>query len=192
MTSERGKHHLHRNSTTRPTRQGGKALIKKMMVVTTLVGAIALGTGLPAFAATTQTTFAGPSHEGFPVRYAAVGQDDGTGTGTFFYQPEVGGSTLTIQCEGFTKYIATHTNNPKPDGYPKSIANSNQCFGADTRYYAHIESIDRIGIGRDGRTAELKDSICITIKLYPARDNPDPVIKDCGAPKGGDVVIRDV
>ena len=35
----------------------------------------------------------------------------------------------------------------------------------------------------------LEDSICITIKLYPARDNPDPVIRDCGTPKGGDVVI---
>jgi hypothetical protein len=165
-------------------------MIRKLVVVATLASAFALATGLPAFAATTQTTFAGNSHDGFPVRYAVVGQDDGTGTGSFFYQPEVGGSTLSISCQGFVKYIATHTNSPKPDGYPKSIANSNTCFAADVRYYAHIESIDRIGIGRS--TKALKDSICITIKLYPAKDNPDPVIRDCGAPKGGDVVIRDV
>ena len=99
-------------------------MIKKMMMVTTLVGAIALGTGLPAFAASTQTTFGGNSHQGFPVRYVAAGQSDGTGSGTFFYEPEIGGSSVAILCDGFTRYIATHTNNPKPDGFPKSIANS--------------------------------------------------------------------
>jgi hypothetical protein len=86
MTSERGRHHLHRNSTTGPTQQGD-GIDQEDDGVTTLAGAIALGTGLPALAATTQTTFAGASHEGFPVRYAAVGQDDGTGTGPSSISP---------------------------------------------------------------------------------------------------------
>jgi hypothetical protein len=171
------------------------ALIKKMMVVTTLVGVIALGTALPAFATSNHTTFAGNSHLGYPVRYAAVSQSDGTGSGTFFYEPEIGGSSVAILCDGFTRYIATHTNNPKPDGFPKSIVNSTQCFSqegnqAPIRYFAHIESIDRISIGRGG-SKQLQDDICITIKLYPGKDNPDPLIKDCGPPKGGDVVIKD-
>jgi hypothetical protein len=164
-------------------------VIKKMFAVVAVTAVVGLGTALPAFAASSQTTFGGQSAQGADVRYFAMGQPDGSGTGTFFYS-----GTLTLQCEGFNRYIATHTNNPKPDGYPKSIANSTQCFGGDTRYYAHIESIDRIGIGQGAHPSggEVKDGICITIKLFPARDNPDPVIKDCGAPLSGDVVITPV
>jgi len=105
--------------------------------------------------------------------------------GSFVYSPELNGHTVTIQCTDYTRYLSNRTNNPPSNGYPKTILNATNCFGADQRYFVDIEAIDRVGIGK-----KIEDSLCIVDKLFPGRKHPDPLIKDCGAPEDGDVVIN--
>jgi hypothetical protein len=168
------------------------ALIRKMLVAATLAAAIGAGSAAPASAATGFTGFSGLTNKGFEAQLTATAQADGTATGSFVYEPTLDGQDVTIQCTDFTKYVATHTNNPPPDGFPKTILNATNCFDTgvrgrvqSTRYYVHIEGIDRVGIGK-----KVDDSLCIVVKLFPGRQHPDPLIKDCGAPQGGDVVIN--
>jgi hypothetical protein len=165
--------------------------VKKMMVAAALAVAVGVVAAAPASAATGFTGFSGQTNQGFDAQLAATGQADGTGTGSFVYSPELNGQDVTIQCTDFTKYTSTHTNNPPPDGFPKTILNATNCFdtGArervqSTRYYVHIEAIDRVGIGK-----KVDDSLCIVVKLFPGRQHPDPLIKDCGTPTG-DVLIN--
>jgi len=155
------------------------------MVAAGLAVALGVVAAAPASAASGFTGFVGLTHLGYDAELSATGQADGTGTGSFAYAPELGGQTVTITCTDFTKYVSTHTNNPPPSGYPKTILNASNCFGADTRYFVHVEAIDRVGIGK-----KIEDSLCILVKLFPGRDHPDPLIKDCGAPQDGDVVIN--
>jgi hypothetical protein len=159
--------------------------VKKIMVAAALAVAIGVVAAAPASAASGFTGFSGLTNQGFEAQLSATGQADGTGTGSFVYAPELNGQTVTIQCTDFTGYVSTHTNNPPPDGFPKTILNATNCFGADQRFFVHIEAIDRVGIGK-----KVEDSLCIVVKLFPGRQHPDPLIKDCGAPQDGDVVIN--
>jgi hypothetical protein len=159
--------------------------VKKMMVAAALAVAIGVVAAAPASAASGFTGFVGLTHQGIAAELSATGQADGTGTGSFTYEPMIGGNPVTIQCTDFTKYVSTHTNNPPPNGFPKTILNATNCFGADVRYFVHIEAIDRVGIGK-----KVDDSLCIVVKLFPGREHPDPLVKDCGAPNEGDVLIN--
>ncbi len=133
-----------------------------MMVAAALAAAIGVVAAAPASAATGSTGFSGLTSKGYDAQLAAQAEADGTGTGSFVYMPELNGQMVTIQCRDFTKYVATHTNNPPPSGYPKTILNATNCFGGDQRYYVHIEAIDRVGIGK-----KIEDSLCIVVKLFP-------------------------
>jgi opacity protein-like surface antigen len=159
--------------------------VKKMMVAAALAVAMGVAAAAPASAASGFTGFVGLTHLGYDAELSASGQADGTGSGTFSYSPEINGQTVTIICNDFRKYVSTHTNNPPPNGYPKTILNATNCIGSDVRYFVHIEAIDRVGIGK-----KIEDSLCIVVKLFPGRQHPDPLIKDCGAPVRGDVVIN--
>jgi hypothetical protein len=128
-----------------------------------------------------QTNGTGKSHDGFTVGY--VVQADLSGH--FEYQPTFADATdhdikcgQTGQLPDYTSYRETTTN----DGFPKSIFNSTYCWEGDTRYYVHVEAIDR---GEPG----VNDSLCITVKLFPARLNPT-LIKDCGIIQNGNVQIH--
>jgi hypothetical protein len=129
-----------------------------------------------------QTNGTGKSHLGFTVGYNVQADL----SGHFEYQPTFADSTEhDIKCgqtgtlPDYTKYVETTTG----DGFPKSIFNSTYCWDGDTRYYVHVEAIDR---GEPG----INDSLCITVKLFPARLNPVAKVKDCGIIQDGNVQIH--
>jgi len=164
--------------------------MRSKMLVALAIGAIAcLSIAAVSLAADGQTNGTGKSHLGYTVGYNA--QSDLSGS--FEYQPEINGSTVDIHCGGpgandFTSYRETTT--PK-DGYPKTIFNATKCFDGPigtqdgTRYYVHVEAIDR----GEGAQAP-QDGLCITVKLFPARLNPTPLVKDCGDIQDGNVQIH--
>jgi hypothetical protein len=161
--------------------------VKKLMVAAALAVALGVAAAAPASASAASgfTGFVGLTHLGYDAELSASAQAGGTGSGTFAYSPELGGQSVTIVCNDFTKYTPTHTNNPPPNGDPKTILDATSCVGGGVRYFVHIEAIDRVSIGK-----KIADSLCIVVKLFPGRQHPDPLIKDCGAPTNGDVVIN--
>ena len=134
-----------------------------------------------------QTNGTGKSHLGFTVGYNVQADL----SGHFEYKPTFTDATehdikcgQTGQDPDYTKYVETTTG----DGFPKSIFNSTYCWDGDgqghgTRYYVHVEAIDR---GEPG----INDSLCITVKLFPARLNPVALVKDCGTIQEGNVQIH--
>jgi hypothetical protein len=154
----------------------------KFMVGLAIAALVCLSLAAVSLAADGQTNGTGKSHLGYTVGYNA--QSDLSGS--FEYQPEIGGSTVNIHCGGpgqddYTSYRETTTANGL---YPKTIFNATKCFDDnETRYFVHIEAIDR---GEPGTS----DSLCITVKLWPGRDNPTPLVKDCGIIQKGNVQIH--
>jgi hypothetical protein len=155
--------------------------MRKVLIAAVIAGVFAMLTMGSAMA--DQTNGTGKSHLGFTVGYNVQADL----SGHFEYQPTFtsDGTSHDIKCgqtgtlPDYTKYTETTTN----DGFPKSIFNSTYCWDGDTRYYVHVEAIDR---GEPG----VNDSLCITVKLFPAKLNPTPLIKDCGIIQDGNVQIH--
>jgi hypothetical protein len=147
--------------------------VKGSLVVMAAVAAVVALTALMASA--DQTNGTGKSHLGFTVGYNAKSDL----TGNFEYQPTINGNDLDIHCNDYTRYISTQTN----DGFPKSIFNATNCFDkAGLQYYVHVEAVDR---GEPGTN----DSLCITVKTFPAKNSPW-TFKDCGVIQKGNVQIH--
>ena len=60
--------------------------------------------------------------------------------GNFEYQPTIGGVTVNIHCNDYTRY---HETTADHGAHPKTIFNSTYCYDGDTRYFVHVEAIDR-------------------------------------------------
>ena len=148
---------------------------KRLAVVFTAAALVAV-LGATMALAGEQTNGTGKTNAGFTIGFNAKADL----TGSFEYQPtDVNGNVLNIHCNDYTRYVQTTT----PNGlYPKSIVNSTFCFDGTTRYYVHAEFVDR---GEPGT----RDSACITVKLYPGRDN-GVLVKDCGTIQNGNVQIH--
>jgi len=137
------------------------------------------------------TTGLGTTHGGFAFVVNIAAMPGGTGEGTFEYHPIVNDVDLDIHCRDFEKYVSTLTNS----GAPKSIFNSNNCFGQDpnrgeAHYYVHAEATDRApGIGLRPAGKPKVDTLCVTVKYFPGKQNPEPVVKDCGPLQSGDIGI---
>jgi hypothetical protein len=152
-----------------------KASIKRFALVGTAVATVLAATALMASA--DQTNGTGKTHLGFTVGYNAKADL----TGNFEYQPTINGNDLNIHCNDYTRYFQTTTNS----GFPKSIFNATNCFDkAGVRYYVHVEAVDR---GEPG--VESGDSLCITVKTFPAKNSPW-TFKDCGTITDGNVQIH--
>jgi len=151
-----------------------RASVKRLMLVGTAVVSVLAVTALMASA--DQTNGTGKSHLGFTVGYNAKSDLKGS----FEYQPTILGNDLNIHCNDYTRYISTATN----DGFPKSIFNATNCFDKEgVRYYVHVEAVDR---GEPG----VNDSLCITVKTFPAKNSPW-TFKDCGVIQKGNVQIHE-
>jgi hypothetical protein len=149
--------------------------VKRFVLVGTAVAAVVAVTALMASA--DQTNGTGKTHLGFTVGYNAKSDL----TGNFEYQPTINGNDLNIHCNDYTRYISTSTN----DGFPKSIFNATNCFDkAGVQYYVHVEAVDR---GEPG--VQAGDSLCITVKTFPAKNSPW-TFKDCGTITAGNVQIH--
>jgi len=165
--------------------------IARLALAATVTAGLCLGMATGASADPPGTTGQGVSHDGFVFIIDAVAQPDGSATGFFEYHPIVGGTDLDIHCRGFQKYVGTLTNS----GAPKSISNSNSCIGTDAnggevRYYVHAEATDRApGIGLRPLGRPKVDTLCVTVKIFPGSQNPEPVVKDCGTIQSGDIGI---
>jgi len=143
-------------------------------VVVALVAVAALAA--TALAADGQTNGTGKTHLGYTVGYNAKSDL----TGSFEYQPTIGGVTVNIHCNDYTRYRETTTGNGQ---YPKTIFNSTYCYDTDgNRYFVHVEAIDR---GEPGTS----DAMCIKVSLFPARLN-DNLVTDCGIIQKGNVQIH--
>jgi hypothetical protein len=150
--------------------------------IAALLAVVAIGVIAASALAADQTSGTGKSHLGYTVGYNA--QSDLSGS--FEYQPEVNGTTLNIHCGGpgqddYNSYRLTTTANGL---YPKTIFNATKCFDDNgVQYFVHVEAIDR----GEGANAP-QDGLCITVKLYPGRDNPR-LVHDCGTIQDGNVQI---
>jgi hypothetical protein len=112
----------------------------------------------------------------FDIELAASGVQAG-----FECQPTINSVDLNIHCNDYTRYFQTFTNS----GFPKSIFNATNCFDTDgVRYYVHVEAVDR---GEPG--VESGDSLCITVKTFPAK-NSLWTFKDRGTITDGNVQIH--
>src|SRR5439155_13876292 len=148
------------------------------------VGALVASVAGTALAGGNQTSGTGKSHLGFTVGYVAKQEL----SGSFEYQPTfIDGTSVNIHCgqtdglPDYTSYTQTTTNK----GFPKSIFNSTYCWDrSGTRYFVHVEAVD---MGEPG--VLMGDTLCITVKLFPGRLNPTPLIKDCGVIQDGNVQI---
>jgi hypothetical protein len=158
---------------------GRKQIVKRTMSRMTVVGlAIATVVVMTALiAGADQTNGTGKTAGGFTVGYNAKADL----TGNFEYQPTINSVDLNIHCNDYTRYFQTFTNS----GFPKSIFNATNCFDTDgVRYYVHVEAVDR---GEPG--VESGDSLCITVKTFPAK-NSLWTFKDCGTITDGNVQIH--
>jgi hypothetical protein len=149
------------------------AVIAGLMVVAVLVtSAVAFADG--------QTNGTGKSNLGFTVGYNAKSDL----TGNFEYQPTLAdGTALNIHCNDYTRY---HETTADHGAHPKTIFNSTYCYDGDTRYFVHVEAIDR---GEGSHEDPPGDALCITVALFPARSNP-VLVKDCGPVQKGNVQIH--
>jgi hypothetical protein len=151
--------------------------------IAALLAVVAIGIIAASALAADQTNGTGKSHDGFTVGYNA--QSDLSGS--FEYQPTVGATTLNIHCGGpgqddYNSYRETTTANGL---YPKTIFNATKCYDGDgVQYFVHVEAIDR----GEGANAP-QDGLCITVKLYPGRNNPR-LVHDCGDIQDGNVQIH--
>ncbi len=148
------------------------AVIAGLMVVAVLVtSAVAFADG--------QTNGTGKTFLGYTVGYNAKSDL----TGNFEYQPTINGTTVNIHCNDYTRYAETTVNH---GAFPKTIFNSTYCYDGDTRYFVHVEAIDR---GEGGNEVPPGDALCITVSLYPRSSNP-VLVKDCGPVQKGNVQIH--
>src|SRR5215471_17554399 len=160
-------------------------MLRRTVTVAAVV--VALGAWSATAALANKTNGTGKTNLGFTVGYNVQADL----SGHFEYMPTFfDGTSHDIKCgqtgnkPDYTSYMETTTN----DGFPKSIFDSTFCWdgngqGQGTRYFVHVEAVDR---GEPG----INDSLCITVKLYPGRDNPTPLIKDCGTIQKGNVQIH--
>lgn len=165
--------------------------IARLVLAATVTAGVCLATAAGASADVPGTSGQGTTHGGFTFVINVVAEPDGSGEGTFEYHPIVNGTDLDIHCRDFVKYVGTLTNS----GDPKSISNSNTCIGTDAngsqvRYYVHAEATDRApGVGLRPAGGHKVDTLCVTVKVFPGSQNPEPVVKDCGAIQSGDIGI---
>jgi len=135
--------------------------------VVTLAALTAAATAV-AFDVTNSTA---TTSQGWPITFNA--RSDLKGSLTY----QVAG--VTYSCKGYNRYLQTTVDHHT---YPKSIANSTNCFHGEVRYFVHVEAIDR---GEPGTS----DAMCIKVSLFPARLN-DNLVTDCGIIQKGNVQIH--
>ena len=135
--------------------------------VVTLAALTAAATAV-AFDVTNSTA---TTSQGWPITFNA--RSDLKGSLTY----QVAG--VTYSCKGYNRYLQTTVDHHT---YPKSIANSTNCFHGEVRYFVHVEAIDRSGDAPG-------DELCIVVKQWPGRLHP-VLIRDCGPIQSGNVRIR--
>src|SRR5262245_18282557 len=135
--------------------------MRRRFAIALAVVTLASLTGAAAALAVDVTNGNATTSQGRPISYNVRADLKGS----LSYQ--AGGFTYT--CKGYNRYLQTTVDHHR---YPKSIANSTNCFQGEVRYFVHVEAIDRGGDAPG-------DWLCIVVKRWPGRLNP-VLFKDCG------------
>ena len=145
--------------------------MRTRFAIVSAVATLAALTAATAALAVDITNSSATTSQGRPITFNARSDLKGSLT----YQD----AGLTYSCKGYNRYLQTTADHHT---YPKSIANSTNCFQGEVRYFVHVEAIDRAGDAPG-------DELCIVVKRWPGRLHP-VLIRDCGPIQSGNVRIR--